>query len=62
MTTYPKTILTIKDQINFFKSANITIDDDSYAIKKLNEISFYRLRGYYSHIYDNNSKKGTVKK
>lgn len=40
MTTYPKTILTIEDQIAFFKSANITIDDDSYAEDKLKEISF----------------------
>ncbi len=59
MTTYPKTILTIEDQIAFFKSANITIDDDLYAKDKLKEISFYRLRGYYAHIYDNNTKTVT---
>lgn len=57
MYQYPKQILTIAQQVQSYKNAEMLITSHSDVEKALKSIGFYRLRGYSFHLYDNSSKK-----
>ena len=52
MQTYPKNVLSTSDLLQKYIQAGMTISDFSAAETKLNEIGYYRLRGYSFHLYD----------
>ena len=57
MKPYPKNIYQTAALIQKYKDAGLVITDDQKVETALNEIGFYRLRGYSFHLYDNATKK-----
>lgn len=57
MSTYPKQILTIDQQLQAFTDAGMSIPSVSEAKVALQTIGYYRLRGYCFHLYDNQAKR-----
>lgn len=57
MYQYPKRILTIQQQIQAYKSSGMVIASDADAEIALQNIGYYRLRGYCFHLYDNAAKQ-----
>ena len=57
MKPYPKNIYQTAALIQKYKDAGLVITDDPKVETALNEIGFYRLRGYSFHLYDNATKK-----
>ena len=57
MKPYPKNIYQTAALIQKYKDAGLVIPDDQKVETALNEIGFYRLRGYSFHLYDNATKK-----
>lgn len=56
MKPYPKNIYQTAALIQKYKDAGLVITDDQKVETALNEIGFYRLRGYSFHLYDNATK------
>ena len=54
---YPKKILTIEEQIKSYEDAGMKLASREEMEAALKEISYYRLRGYSFHLYDNSTKK-----
>lgn len=52
MKPYPKNIYQTAALIQKYKDAGLVITDDQKVETALNEIGFYRLRGYSFHLYD----------
>lgn len=57
MKPYPKNVLSTSDLLQKYIQAGMTITDISDAEAKLNEIGFYRLRGYSFHLYNPATKQ-----
>ncbi len=57
MNIYPKKVLSIQEQLQAYKNAEMIIDSDDEVLDLLNIISYYRLRGYSFPFYDKNNKK-----
>lgn len=57
MKSYPKPIITAADMIQKYQDAGLTIHDRQRAENALNEIGYYRLRGYSFHLYNKATKK-----
>lgn len=57
MYKYPKQILTITQQVQFYIDAGMMITSRGDLEKTLKSVGFYRLRGYSFHLYDNSTKK-----
>ncbi len=57
MHQYPKTILSIQQQIQSYIDAGMEVSAKDEAEKALTTIGYYRLRGYSYHLYDNATKK-----
>lgn len=57
MYQYPKQILTIDQQVQYYIDAGMEITSREDIEKALKLIGFYRLRGYSFHLYDNAAKK-----
>ena len=53
---YPKTIMSINDQVSALREAGLYFETESDLVSALNEIGFYRLRGYTFPYYDNKTK------
>ena len=53
MKPYPKNIYQTAALIQKYKDAGLVITDDQKVETALNEIGFYRLRGYSFNLYDN---------
>ena len=63
MHKYPKTILSIQQQIQSYIDAGMIVSSQDEAREALTTIGYYRLRGYCYHLYDNATKqykKGTA--
>lgn len=52
MKPYPKNIYQTAALIQKYKDAGLVITDDPKVETALNEIGFYRLRGYSFHLYE----------
>lgn len=46
MNSYPKQILSLEQQLQSYKDSGMLIHSDEAALKALNSIGYYRLRGY----------------
>ena len=57
MHTYPKTILSIPQQIQSYIEAGMKVPSRQEAESGLETIGYYRLRGYCYHLYDNEKKQ-----
>ena len=57
MHTYPKTILSIPQQIQSYIEAGMKVPSRQEAETALETIGYYRLRGYCYHLYDNEKKQ-----
>lgn len=57
MQQYPKTILSIQQQVQSYIDAGMDVSPQDEAEKALTTIGYYRLRGYSYHLYDNTAKK-----
>lgn len=57
MKQYPKTILSIDEQVEAYRKAGLVIADDDYVKKALSTVGYYRLRGYSYHLYNKRTKK-----
>lgn len=57
MTPYPKQVLNIQQQLQAYVDAGMTIVSQSEAEEALENIGYYRLRGYSFHLYDNSTKQ-----
>lgn len=57
MKSYPKNVLSTSDLLQKCIHAGMTITDLAFAEAKLNEIGFYRLRGYSFHLYNPSTKQ-----
>lgn len=57
MTEYPKSILSIEEQLQAYKTAEMTVPSDEEALTALRTIGYYRLRGYCYWNYDNKTKQ-----
>lgn len=57
MHQYPKTILSIQQQIQSYIDAGMDVPSQDEAEEALTTIGYYRLRGYSYHLYDNTTKK-----
>lgn len=57
MNTYSKKLLSVEQQLEAYKTAGMIINSDDEARTALQNIGYYRLRGYCFHLYDNNAKK-----
>lgn len=57
MRPYPKTILSIEDQIKTLENIGMTLPENEIVMEKLQSIGYYRLRGYWGQIYNNKEKK-----
>ena len=51
MTTYTKPHLSYQEQIQLLKTRNLIIKDETYALQKLQHISYYRLSAYFLPFY-----------
>ncbi len=51
--TYNKPALTYQDQLNQLKSRGLTVQDDAKALHLLQQVSYYRLSGYWYPLLDN---------
>lgn len=60
MKPYPKNVLSASDLLQKCIQAGMIISDISAAEAKINEIGFYRLRGYSFHLYDHATKQFKV--
>ena len=47
MTTYSKPHLTQKQQVELLKNRGLIVNDEKFAVKKLQHISYYRLSAYF---------------
>lgn len=52
MTSYPKQILNIDQQIQTYKDAGLSFTSEDDVKTELKAIGYYRLRGYSTHFYD----------
>lgn len=59
MYQYPKSILSIEDQIQTYLDSGMQISSREEAKCALERIGYYRLRGYFFQWYDKNTKKYT---
>lgn len=50
MTSYQRTILTTSDLLQKYKDAGLIITDDQKVVDAINEIGYYRLKGYSYHL------------
>ena len=57
MHPYPKTILSIQQQIQSYIDAGMDVSSQDEVEEALTTIGYYRLRGYSYHLYDNATKK-----
>lgn len=57
MHQYPKTILSVQQQIQSYIDAGMDIPSQDEAKEALTTIGYYRLRGYCYHLYDNARKQ-----
>ena len=57
MRQYPKTILSIQQQIQSYIDAGMDVTSQDEAREALTTIGYYRLRGYSYHLYDNSVKQ-----
>lgn len=57
MSTYPKQILAIPQQLQALSDAGMKISSLEDAQNALTTIGYYRLRGYCFHLYDNQKKQ-----
>lgn len=55
--SFPKTGLSIQGQLKHMASCGLIIRDMASAEATLNHLSFYRLRGYYIHCYNRQTKQ-----
>ncbi|MCD8337854.1 MAG: Abi family protein [Lachnospiraceae bacterium] len=57
MSNYPKQVLDTAQQLQTYIDGGMTITSMDEARSALENIGYYRLRGYCHHLYDNNTKK-----
>lgn len=57
MHQYPKTILSIQQQIQSYIDADMDVPSQDDAREALTTIGYYRLRGYSFHWYDSANKQ-----
>jgi abortive infection bacteriophage resistance protein len=55
MISYQKPHLSYEQQIELLKSRNLIINDEKYALQKLQHINYYRLSAYFLPFYTNNN-------
>ncbi|HPJ01625.1 MAG TPA: Abi family protein [Candidatus Limiplasma sp.] len=55
--SFPKAGLSIPDQLLHMTSKGLTVANTTKAYETLKHISFYRLRGYYIHCYNRQTKQ-----
>ena len=57
MTSYPKKILSIEQQIQTYIDSGLILLSSDEVKDVLTRIGYYRLRGYSYHLYNNSTKK-----
>jgi len=54
---FTKPAISFESQLRKLKDKKLIIENDDKAIELLKSINYYRLRGYYIHLYDNNTEE-----